>query len=214
MSNRQPHRDAIRVLFIIRAGGSTPDTPSDGIVSILRSELRLHAMDFWVRNPDYLADELLDIYQQTGDRNLLAAADSIFAYEEPDLRRIPMIRYLFGAFDRLDDTLSLLRSRELIQVVGIKKGLKVQETDFLLTVKGEKFCVDCLTIAPLLRWYSDRANLVASIAVGRSGTALKDKQYERTSYAETATGGIIPSIASEVIVRLEQLKMSGEGVAG
>lgn len=214
MSSRQPYRDALRVLFLIRAGGSAPATPADGVVSIFRSEARLHALDFWVRNPDYLAEELLDLFQATGDRAFLISAEAIFANEEPDLRRIPMIRYFFGAFERLDDTLSLLRSRELIRIEGIKKGLKVQETDFLLTLKGEKFCAHCLKEAPVLRWYAERADLVASVAGDRSGSALKDKQYQRATYAETELGGIIPSIALETVERLKQLQMSSQGGKG
>ena len=214
MIARQPHRDALRVLFLIRAGGSAPDPAIDGVVSIFRSEARLHAMDFWVRNPDYLAEELLDIYQASGDETYLTIAESIFLNEEPDLRRIPMIRYFFGAFERLDDTLSLLRSRELIRVVGIKKGLKVLETDFLLTDKGEQFCVRCLTNAPVLKWYAERADLVASVAGDRSGSALKQKQYERASYAQTKYGGIIPSIAANTGERISQLKLAARGGDG
>jgi hypothetical protein len=88
----------------------------------------------WRRS--YLAAELLDIYETSGDQAFLSVADSIFANEEPDLRRLPMIRYFFGAFDRLDDSLSLLRSRELIQITGVKNSQKVQETDFLLADRG------------------------------------------------------------------------------
>ena len=49
---------------------------------------------------------------------------------------MPMIRYFFGAYDRLDDALSLLRSRDLIRITGLKSKSKVQETNFLLTAKG------------------------------------------------------------------------------
>jgi hypothetical protein len=66
----------------------------------------------------------------------------------------------------------------------------------------------CLDQAPPLQWYWDRAQLVASIAGDRSGSALKQKQYERASYAETAIGGIIPSIAVETAARLKQLRTS------
>jgi hypothetical protein len=152
--------------------------------------------------------ELLDIYETSGDQAFLSVADSIFANEEPDLRRLPMIRYFFGAFDRLDDSLSLLRSRELIQITGVKNSQKVHETDFLLADRGEQFCTMCLEEAPPLQWYWDRAQLVASIAGDRSGSALKQKQYERASYAETAIGGIIPSIAIETAARLKQLRTS------
>jgi hypothetical protein len=205
---RNPYRDALRVLFIIRAGGSPSEPPIPGVVSVFHGEARLHAFDFWIRNPDYLAAELLDIYETSGDQAFLSAADSIFANEEPDLRRLPMIRYFFGAFDRLDDSLSLLRSRELIQITGVKNSQKVHETDFLLADRGEQFCTMCLEEAPPLQWYWDRAQLVASIAGDRSGSALKQKQYERASYAETAIGGIIPSIAIETAARLKQLRTS------
>jgi hypothetical protein len=205
---RNPYRDALRVLFIIRAGASPSEPPIPGIVSVFRGEARLHAFDFWIRNPDYLAAELLDIFETSGDPAFLRAADSIFANEEPDLRRLPMIRYFFGAFDRLDDSLSLLRSRELIQITGLKNSQKVKETDFLLADRGEQFCTMCLDQASPLQWYWDRAQLVASIAGDRSGSALKQKQYERASYAETAIGGIIPSIAIETAARLKQLRTS------
>ncbi|MDE1161246.1 MAG: hypothetical protein PW792_04775 [Acidobacteriaceae bacterium] len=171
-------------------------------------------MDFWVRNPDYLAEELLDAYQATGYGSYLEMAEAIFQNEEPDLRRIPMIRYFFGAYERLDDTLSLLRSRELIRISGAKKGLKVTETDFLLTEKGGQFCLRCLKEAPVLSWYSERAELVASLAGDRSGSALKQKQYEHASYAQTEYGGIIPSIASETSERIKQLKILAQGSNG
>ncbi len=206
--NRNPYRDALRVLFIIRAGGSPPEPSMQDVVSIFRGEARLHAFDFWIRNPDYFAAELLDLFEASRDVEFLTAVESIFANEEPDLRRLPMIRYFFGAFDRLDDSLSLLRSRELIQITGVKHSQKVRETDFLLTDRGERFCLTCLKEAPLLHWYSERAQLVASIAGDRSGFALKQKQYERASYAETAIGGIIPSIATETAARLKQMRIS------
>ncbi len=119
--NRNPYRDALRVLFIIRAGSGTPPEPKpQHVASIFRGEARLHAFDFWIRNPDYLAAELLDLFEASRDLAYLTAVESIFVNEEPDIRRLPMIRYFFGAFDRLDDSLSLLRSRELIQIAGVK----------------------------------------------------------------------------------------------
>ena len=114
MNARTPHRDAIRILFILNAGGMPLVDPNDPTVAkIFKGEARLHAFDFWMRNPDYLASELLDGYEATGNADYRQAAEAIFESDEPDLRRIPMIRYLFGAYERLDDALSLLRSRDL-----------------------------------------------------------------------------------------------------
>jgi len=207
MNARTPHRDAIRLLFSIRAGSQPfTDAAMPDVVAIFKGEARLLAFDFWFRNPDYLAAELLDLFEETAQPEYLSAAKSIFDNEEPDLRRVPMIRYFFGAYDRLDDALSLLRSRDLICITGFKSKHKVQETDFLLTAKGTALCDSCVLIAPILKWYSDRSDLIAKVAGDRGGAALKQRQYERTTYAETKLGGVIPPISDEVLQRLEQIE--------
>lgn len=209
MNARTPHRDAIRILFILNAGGASFTDLNDLTVSkIFRGEARLHAFDFWMRNPDYLASELLDAYETTGNATYRQAAEGIFASDEPDLRRIPMIRYLFGAYERLDDALSLLRSRDLVRITGIKGKIKVHETNFILTVRGVNVCSTAVIQEPVLEWYADRAALVANIAGTRGGGALKEKQYEQATYAQTQLGGIIPPIGLEVQRRLNQLKQA------
>ncbi|WP_199170841.1 MULTISPECIES: hypothetical protein [unclassified Acidovorax] len=44
-----------------------------------------------MRNPDYLAAELIDLFLHTQDKTCLGAAQEIFDNEEPDLRRVPMV---------------------------------------------------------------------------------------------------------------------------
>lgn len=209
MNARTPHRDAIRILFILNAGGMPTVDPNDPTVAkIFKGEARLHAFDFWMRYPDYLASELLDGYEATGNTDYRQAAEAIFESNEPDLRRVPMIRYLFGAYERLDDALSLLRSRDLVRITGIKGKVKVHETDFILTVRGVEVCSKAVVQEPIIEWYALRAALVAQIAGTRGGSALKDKQYEQATYAQTQLGGIIPSISTDVQRRLNQLKQT------
>lgn len=209
MNGRTPHRDAIRILFILNAGGVPLSDPSDATVAkIFKGEARLHAFDFWMRNPDYLASELLDSFEATGNADHRQAAEAIFESGEPDLRRIPMIRYLFGAYERLDDALSLLRSRDLVRITRIKRKTKVHETDFILTAQGVGVCSKAVKQEPVLEWYADRAALVADIAGTRGGGALKEKQYKQATYAETQLGGIIPPIGPEVQKRLARLKQA------
>lgn len=51
----------MKVIWLSIDGCGTPTVDGDppGTVKSVRSELRLQVMDFWLRNPDYLADELL-----------------------------------------------------------------------------------------------------------------------------------------------------------
>lgn len=207
MTVRSPHRDALRILFILKAGGSSVDPPTAEHTLIFKGEARLQAFDFWMRNPDYLAAELLDLFLETKDKSYYEVAQTILDDEEPDLRRVPMVRYFFGAYERLDDALSLLRSRDLVRITGTKgSNNKVLETDFILTKTGYDTCSIAVSQEPILQWYAGRAELVAKVAGSMGGTALKQKQYQRASYAETKLGGVIPAITEDVRLRLTQLQ--------
>jgi hypothetical protein len=206
MTVRSPHRDALRILFVLKAGGSPIEPPVAEEALIFKGEARLQAFDFWMRNPDYLAAELLDLFAETKDKNYYEPAQAILDDEEPDLRRVPMIRYFFGAYERLDDALSLLRSRDLVRITGLKgANNRVLETDFVLTKVGYDTCSAAVSQEPILQWYADRAELVAKVAGTLGGTALKQKQYQRAAYAETKLGGVIPAITDDVRRRLAQL---------
>lgn len=86
------------------------------VVCVLRGESRLQALEFWMRNPDYLANELLTEFETSRERDLLTIAQRIFDDREPDLRRLPMVRYLFGAFEPLDNALAILRAADLMRI--------------------------------------------------------------------------------------------------
>lgn len=206
MAVRSPHRDALRLLFVLNAGGSAAGPEHPDAALVFRGEARLQALDFWMRNPDYLAAELIDLFLHTQDKTYLDAAQEILDNDEPDLRRVPMVRYFFGAYERLDDALSLLRSRDLVRITGSKgTNSKVLETIFVLTSAGVELCSEATKQQPILQWYAQRADLVAKVAGDAGGTALKQKQYQRTSYASTKLKEVIPSIADEVRKRLAEL---------
>ena len=212
MPIRSPHRDALRLLFILVSGCKSARDPATGSTTgIFVGEKRLHALDFWVRNPDYLAEELLTLYQQTANRDFLLQAEEIFALDEPDIRRFPMIRYRFGAYERLDDTLSLLKSRDLVNVRGITEGGKVAEWQFLISPRAFALADEIVQDYPALGWYARRASLVVKVAGDRSGNALKDRQYEQADYADTALGGVIPAITARVRARILDLKTAEKG---
>ncbi len=110
-------QSAVRLLAAICAAAVPPvdDSLGSDVVGVLRSQSRLQALDFWIRYPDYLAAELLKEFEKTASKADLALARRIFDDREPDLRRVPMIRYHFGAFEPLHNPLSILRSRGLVR---------------------------------------------------------------------------------------------------
>ena len=195
--------DAIRLLFVLTIGSEPSRVKTSGEIAVFSGETRLNAWDFWMRYPDYLADELIERYDVTGDDDMLARAEKIFIDDEPDQRRLVMIRYRFGAYEKHDDALAVLVSRGLIGIGGRKDVDRVRETEFLIFQEAFDLCSQIVKDEPVLTWYRDRAALVNLIAASRRGSALKKRQYERIEYANTLLGGEIPSIESDVKMRLE-----------
>ena len=196
---------AIRLLACIQAAGDTNNASRWGqdVVCVLRSQSRLQALDFWMRNPDYLANELLTEFETSGERDLLTIAQRIFDDREPDLRRLPMVRYLFGAFEPLDNALAILRAADLIRIKrdGVPGG-KIREHLYLLTTAGEDALGRIAAAAPELGWYRDRACIVARIAGAQGGKALKDRQYLQAEYAGTELSHVIQPVTDRVLARL------------
>ncbi|MEG8025945.1 hypothetical protein QP162_19215 [Sphingomonas aurantiaca] len=196
---------AIRLLACIQAGGDTQNVFQYGsdVICVLRAQSRLQALEFWMRNPDYLANELLTEFEASGERDLLKIAQRIFDDREPDLRRLPMVRYLFGAFEPLDNALAILRAADLVRIKrdGIPGG-KVREHLYLLTVAGRDAIDRLASMAPELTWYRDRAAIVARVAGTQGGKALKDRQYLQAEYAGTELSHVIQPVTDRVLARL------------
>jgi hypothetical protein len=179
---------------------------------VVRTQVRLQKLDFWVRNPDYLANELLNDFEN-GDRDaaLLAMAGEILDSEEPELRRYPMLRYLFGAYEDLEDALAVLRQADL--VVRRRKGrpARVVRTDYFLLEAGREVAAKVRTEYPGLAWYSARSALVVELSDGQGATQLKDRQYIVEEYLNTPHGVRIPSITDRARQRLAAIRVELEG---
>ncbi|NNU33929.1 hypothetical protein HK413_06785 [Mucilaginibacter sp. S1162] len=158
-----------------------------------------------MRYPDFLAYELLNKYDETGEEKYLLKAESIIEDQEPDLRSIPMIRYRFGAFENLHESLSLLVSKGLVYRDGNKSDETIKAYYYYITPLSVQLVEDVTAEFPSLAWYDERAKLVKEIAGSLGGSALKERQYKHMSYATTQLGTQIPSIKNEVINRLKAL---------
>lgn len=200
-------QSAVRLLAVICAAALPPvdDSLGSDVVGVLRSQSRLQALDFWIRYPDYLAAELLKEFEKTASKADLALARRIFDDREPDLRRVPMIRYHFGAFEPLHNPLSILRSRGLVRQHRHGEPGHVTDTWYLLTKAGYEAMAKLAEAADELAWYRDRAAIAARVAGAAGGAALKSRQYLQDEYAATPLKGMIPSIADRVRARLDEL---------
>lgn len=162
-------------------------------------------MDFWLRNPDYLADLLLDRFEETGAIDMLGEARRILNSDEPEVRRYPMLRYRFGAYEPLDDALAVLAAAGL--VVRRREGTveHTRQHNYYLTQRGRSVAGGMVVDVPELRWYVDRVTLLLRLVSGIGPTALKDMQYAQPEYSAAAWRTRIGSIAPRVRERLAKL---------
>ena len=204
-------RDAVRLLHILDACGApvgrvSARMPSNA-VKLIDSATRLQKLDFWVRYPGYLAHELLNQFEDSGDETLLVEAEAVMGGIEPELRTLGMLRFLFGAYEPIDDAMATLQAYGMAEMVVQRRPgeNRVDRREFFLTRAGAASAAES-AVHDSLRWYAERAALVARVAGSRKGAALKKAQYSVDVYENTIWNKIITPIDSEVRERLGRLR--------
>lgn len=207
-------QDAVRILMLIDAaaeplaeGPPSDDSALQTAIGVVRTQVRLQKLDFWIRNPDYLANELLNDYETNDqDPSLLGLAGDILDSEEPEIRRYPMLRYLFGAYEDLEDALSILRQADLVVRRLRGRPNHIGRHDYYLLEAGRSKVQEIIRAYPEVAWYATRSKLVVALADGQGATQLKDRQYLQDEYVNTPHGSRIPSIAERARRRLFEMR--------
>lgn len=200
------YRDALRLLFILVEGSETISPDKSSTQRVFVGEKRLMAIDFLVRYPDYLANALLDLYERDRDPSHLEAVQTIFDNDEPDVRLVAMVRWRRGAFQNIETALAVLDARGLVRSMKRRIGGDRVRYEFLIGEQAEEFLRKAVEDQPTLAWYAHRARLAMRIAGQRSGSDLKDAQYEHAEYRTTPYGAVIPSIKDRVLQRLRRIE--------
>ncbi|MFJ4598086.1 MULTISPECIES: hypothetical protein [unclassified Kitasatospora] len=205
-------QDAVRVLLLMDGAcelansADLDDSRLQSAVGVVRSQVRLQKLDFWLRNPDYLADELLNDYETSAEEPLLDHAARILDSEEPEVRRYPMLRHHFGAYEPLDDALAVLRSAGLIAVRRRGTVNRIRQHDYFLLEQGRAVARDIVGQAPEFAYYVERVRLVIDLADGLGGSGLKARQYLQREYAQAERGKRIGSVSARARARLTEFR--------
>lgn len=202
---------ATRVLVLLDVLG-TPVPAScdvDGAAAVVSSLIRLQKLDFWLRNPDYLADELLSEYE-----NGLVTLGEIQPHvirmldgDAPQLHTYPMERYIYGAYEFIDDALAVLKLYEQIEHRRAADSGALSRRDYFLLQKGRDTVAAMRAEIPELEWYVQQASAIGLIADAAVGATAKRRQYLQAEYADTAHGDVIPSILERVRERAVALEV-------
>lgn len=199
---------AIRLLVLLDGcGEETIQSDPPNCVAVIRAESRLQALDFWLRNPDYLASELLTMVEndELNSDKYLPVIEELLESPEPDLRWYPMPRWHYGAYEAIDDAFSILSTYGLAQVRRTGNLNKTARSEFFLTKAG-RVAAENLRTDKVLSWYTTQVELVARVAGTDDGNKLKKRQYQQAEYARTELGSNIAPIRDVVCERLNKIK--------
>lgn len=196
------YKDRIRIFLIIyffSEDYSEPENPK--YKKVFRSEVKIQKIDFLLRNPDYLAYELLNIAKEdnTVKTEIKKIIKEIFSSKEPELKRLEMEKFLFGAYEDIDDVIGFLESIRLIKFSSNKNTiLKTIEKQYFITELAVEKVKNNLHTLSTLKWYVERCNLIKRFFGDMSGSQLKISQYKIDEYRNTSYNDYIKSIQNKV----------------
>lgn len=206
------YKDRIRIFFIIYYFAEKYDGQEYfDCTKILRTEVKIQKLDFLVRNPDYLCYELLDICNsQNIDRDeIQKIIKCIFYSHEPQIRRLEMERFFFGAYEDIDNIIAFLVSVGFLKCTTERNiTLKVVEKCYYITKLAEDKMKQTIAPDSSLKWYVDRCLLIKRFFGDYSGTELKNLQYRIPEYRQTTYREYIQNI--EELVKEKYYKEFGE----
>ncbi|MFC4634790.1 hypothetical protein ACFO3O_12785 [Dokdonia ponticola] len=195
-------KDRIRIFLILFFFSEEHDDSSNrNLKRLFESEVKLQKLDFWVRNPDYFCYSLLDIAERElkKKQEIKDIVRKIFEDREPEIRREDMRKFIYGAYEDMDNAIGFLDSVDLIKFDSKKDVvLRTKERKYYITDFGVSKIIANLPNLPFLKWYEDRCLLIKKYFGDKNGTQLKDIQYQVEAYTKTPYGQLIPNVSSLV----------------
>ncbi len=173
-------RDRLRITIILYVF-SEPLNNDPHYFSVFRTEIKIQALDFLLRYPDFFSLELLDLYssENLNTNEIQETIKQIFSSNEPVLRVEEMEKFFHGAYESIDDVIAFLSSISFIKYESKRRrDGKEYEKHYYLTHLAKGKIEQQLTQIESVKWYLERCLLIKKYFDGFSGTELKKRQYK------------------------------------
>lgn len=201
-------RDRLRIIIILYTFCERLELNADGNYGIFRSEIKIQALDFLLRYPDFLCMELLDLLDTDpalDAQEIKAIITGIYQQKEPDIRVEEMEKFFHGAYESIDEVIAFHVS------VGFLKHDSKKRTDGKTYDKHYYITQSCadriekhLKEIPAVNWFFERCTLLKKYFDGFSGTELKTRQYRYTEYSVVSYKSYIRNINDKVRDRFNE----------
>ena len=206
------YKDRLRIFLILFFFSEEYSDPENNTLKkVFKSEIRIQAIDFLLRNPDYFAYELLNLTKEgkIDAAEVQPIIKQIFRDKEPTIRRLEMEIFLFGAYEDIDDVISFLTSVDLIEYRSkVQTDMKVTGKEYYITEHAIDKVDKNLQSMESVQWYIQRCELIKKYFGKITGSQLKISQHKIDEYHNTTHGEHIKSITE--LVKNEYQEQFGE----
>jgi len=195
-------RDRLRVIIILYSFCEKIENDTEGYYGEFRSEIKIQALDFLLRYPDFLSIELMDLMDNDTSiypSEIKSIIEKIYQEKEPEIRAEEMEKFFHGAYESIDDVIAFLVSVGFIEFQSKKRiDGKTYDKIYYLTQECKSKIETTLKTIPSITWYFERCELIKKYFGRYSGSELKKRQYRYSEYKDISYKSHIQSINEKV----------------
>jgi len=196
-------RDRLRITLILYT--FSEPVQIDGNTDIARAfytEIKIQALDFLLRYPDFLSCELMDLMDNDDSLDkseIQSIVKEIYQKEEPILRVDEMQKFFYGAYESIDSVILFLKSVRFIGFESkLRSDLQTYDKTYYITQRCIQQVEDNLLSIQSIKWYYDRCQLIKKYFNRFNGTELKKRQYRYQEYANIPYTMLIQNLNEQV----------------
>lgn len=160
---------------------------TEEIYGLFKNEIKIQALDFLLRYPDFLSLELLDLLDHDNTLDHIEIKNtilSIYEQNEPELRIEEMEKFFHGAYESIDEVIAFLVSVGFLKHDSKKRiDGKTYDKHYYITKACSHRIETTLTNIESVKWFFDRCSLIKKYFDKFSGTELKQRQYQYSEYS-------------------------------
>jgi len=202
------YRDRLRIIIILYVFCERSQDAGSPYFGLFRTEIKIQALDFLLRYPDFLSMELMDLMDSDNfisSEEVSYVIKGIYLNNEPQLRVEEMEKFFHGAYESIDEAVAFHVS------IGFLKHESRRRTDGKTYDKNYYvtcYCADRieshLKTIPAVQWYFQRCELIKKYFGHFTGSQLKTRQYNYAEYSNISYKSHIQNINAKVRNAYEQ----------
>lgn len=201
------YRDRLRIIIILYVFCERSKSDDIQYFGLFRSEIKIQALDFLLRYPDFLSMELMNLMDNDSsiDRNEIKnVISNIYSDNEPDLRVEEMEKFFHGAYESIDEVIAFHVSIGFIKHESKKRiDGKTYDKNYYVTLDCADRIENSLKLVPAMQWYFERCELIKKYFDKFTGSQLKSRQYMYAEYSDISYKSHIQNINSKVRTAFE-----------